>query len=50
MGTAKSDLTICKGMGTNLIAAVHNGYESVADFGWIHDVELIADIVAMLTR
>ena len=33
-------------MRTNLIAVFHNDCESVADFDWNHDVELLADIVA----
>ena len=47
---AKSDLTVARNMGVDIIASFHNDYESVADFEEENDVQLPEDIAAMLRR
>ncbi len=46
---AKSDLTIAKNMGTDIIASFREDYVSIADFEQKHNVKLPEDIAAMLT-
>ena len=46
---AKSDLTIARDKGTNIVAAFHDSYASVADFEDRNRIELPADIAEMLT-
>ena len=48
-GRAKSDLTIARNMGVDIIALFHNAYASVADFEQRYNVEIPEDIAAMLT-
>ena len=47
---AKSDLTVARNMGVDIIASFHNDYESVANFEQKNDIQLPADIAAMLQR
>ena len=47
---AKSDLTIAKNKGMDIIAAFHNDYNSVEAYERINRVELPADIATMLTQ
>lgn len=46
---AKSDLMIAKEKGVDIIASLHNEYESVEDFEQKNNVKLPEDIAAMLT-
>ena len=46
---ARSDLTIAKNMGEDIIALFHNAYASVTDFEQEHGVKLPEDIAEMLT-
>ena len=46
---AKSDLTIAKNMGVDIITLFRNSYSNVADFEQQHNVKLPEDIAAMLT-
>ena len=46
---ARSDLTIARNMGVDIITSFHNAYASVADFEQDHDVKLPEDIAEMLT-
>ena len=46
---AKSDLTIARNMGVDIITSFHNVYASVADFEQKHNVKLPGDIAALLT-
>ena len=46
---AKSDLTIAKNMGMDIVALFYNRYESIADFEDRNGFELPEDIAAMLT-
>ena len=46
---AKSDLTIAKNMGLDIVALFSNRYESIADFENRSDIQLPEDIAAMLT-
>ena len=46
---ARSDLTIARNMGVDIITLFHNAYASVADFEQKHNVKLPKDITAMLT-
>ncbi len=48
-GKAKSDLTAARDMGVDIITSFHNEYASVLDFEQKHDVQLPADLAAMLT-
>ena len=47
---AKSDLTTARNMGMDIIATFRNDYESVSDFEGKHDIQLPADIAAMLSK
>ena len=46
---AKSDLTIARNMGVDIIALFRNAYASVADFEQKHNAKLPEDLAAMLT-
>ena len=46
---AKSDLITAKDMGHDIIASFHNDYANVANFEQRNDIQLPADIVALLT-
>ena len=46
---AKSDLTVARDMGINIITAFHSDYENVEDFEGRNGAQLPEDIVAMLT-
>ncbi len=46
---AKSDLTIARNMGVDIMALFHNAYASVADFEQRYDIQMPADLVALLT-
>ena len=46
---ARSDLTIARNMGVDIIALFHNAYASVADLEQKYNVKLPKDIAAMLT-
>ena len=46
---ARSDLTIARNMGVDIITLFYNAYASVADFEQKHNVKLPKDITAMLT-
>ena len=46
---AKSDLTIARDKGVDIVAAFHDSYTSVADFEDRNKIELPADIAEMLT-
>ncbi len=46
---ARSDLTIARNMGVDIITLFHNAYASVDDFEQKHGVKLPEDIAAMLT-
>lgn len=46
---AKSDLTIAKNMGTNIIIAFHSDYASIEDFEQKTGIQLPKDITALLT-
>ena len=46
---AKSDLTIVRDMGVNIIALFQNSYLSVADFEQRYNVQMPEDLAAMLT-
>ena len=48
-GKAKSDLTIARNMGVDIIALFCNAYASVADFEQKHNAKLPEDLAAMLT-
>ena len=48
-GKAKSDLTIARNMGVDIIALFRNAYASVADFEQKHNAKLPEDLAAMLT-
>ena len=47
---AKTDLTIAKDKGVDIISVFHSGYKNVATFERRNSVKLPKDIVAMLTR
>ena len=46
---AKSDLTVARDMGINIITAFHGDYENVEDFEGRNGAQLPEDIAAMLT-
>ena len=46
---AESDLTIARNMGVDIMALFRNAYASVADFEQRYDIQMPADLVALLT-
>ncbi|MCE2413286.1 tetratricopeptide repeat protein [Candidatus Poribacteria bacterium] len=46
---AKSDLTIARNMGVDIITLFRNTYASVTDFEQRYDIQMPADLVALLT-
>lgn len=48
IGESQADLVTAKNMGIDIVAAFHNAYGSVEDFGAKYGVEVPKDIAALL--